>query len=884
MTACRAMLRHMGKSVTRLYEQFQPSKYDLTLTVDDSAMRFSGSVVIKGKKVGRPTQRITLHQHDLRIVSAKITKHDKQGDQELIVKRINNHDTLNEVRLHTEASLYPGAYTLELAFEAPITDGMTGIYPCYFKEGAVSKKLIATQFESHHAREAFPCIDEPEAKAVFNLSLVTRKDAKVLANTPIVSEAEVDEPTFISSSKKSATQPNTKYKLTTFETTPHMSSYLLAFAMGDIHHKTTKTGRGTDVSIWATTAHPADSLDFALDVAKRSIEFFEEYFGVPYPLSKCDHVALPDFSVGAMENWGLITYRERLLVAYPGEASQSTLEQIALVIAHETSHQWFGNLVTMQWWDDLWLNESFANMMEYQAVDAMFPEWQVWNAFAASEGLSALRRDAIAGVQAVKTAVHHPDEISSLFDPSIVYAKGGRLLYMLKNYIGEEAFRAGLKAYFEDHAYSNTTGADLWKNLSDSSGKDIGAFMEPWLTRSGFPVVAVTQDGDKATLEQTQFLMDPKKIDNERLWPVPLFADTAEQTEALHERTCVLHLPSTDTLLLNTHARGHYITRYVTDHQKSVITDMVRKQAMSEPDRLMLLNGSSMLARAGYEPFSNVLSMLRAYERESSEPVWDIMAMTLGEARRFIDLDESLEDSVKPFISELVAAQVDRLGWDATAHESAADTKLRALVLGLSTYAEDADTVKHAIDLFSAYQNTNAPLPAELRPLIFTIPIKQGDAEAFDFLLALHDSTQNGDLKADAADALTATRDTQQAARLLARLQDAELVKPQDVDRWLVYLLRNRYTRATAWDWLVTNWQWLEDTFSRDKTYDYLPRYAASCVNTREYQKKFRDLFESKQDQLLLKRNIELGFEEIETRVTWLERDLQGVQRFFGSK
>ncbi len=852
------------RSVTRLYTQFQPNTYDVTFDIDEDAMRFSGRVIIKGKKVGRPAQRITLHQHELTITSAQIIRHDKKGDQELPIKRINRQNTLQEVRLHTDGMVYPGEYTLTLEFKAPLTTGMTGIYPCFFKDADTDKQLVMTQFESHYARETFPCIDEPEAKAVFNTTLRTRGGVTVLGNTPVMKQL-IDGDRLI----------------TTFEPTPKMSSYLLAFVFGELISKSVKTAHGTLVNIWATVAQPKDSLDFALDAAKRSVEFFEDYFGVPYPLPKLDHVAVPDFSSGAMENWGLITYRERLLVAYPGETAQSTLEQIALVIAHETSHQWFGNLVTMRWWNNLWLNESFANMMEYQAVDSMFPQWHVWDSFVAYEGLSSLRRDALAGVQAVQTEVHQPDEISSLFDPSIVYAKGGRLLYMLKNYVGEDAFRTGLKAYFETHAYGNTEGDDLWKALSEASGKDIAAFMNPWILRSGFPLVSITQDGRKLELTQEQFLDDPSKTDKERVWPVPLFSSSDKAPVTFDKKHIGFRAASSQTVILNTGSRGQYLVRYVTDQQKTDVIELVRQQELAEPDRLMLLNGASMQSRAGYEAYGKVLEMLDAYTKEYSEPVWDIMATVIGEARRFIDQDSTLDERIKPFVDKLVAAQAARLTWQAADDEAAADTKLRALVLGLSTYAENTATLAKANELFATYRKNPGAVPAELRGLVFLVPVKQGSDEAFDYLLKLHDTTQNGELKSDACDALTSTRDPQKGAQLLARLTDPKLTKPQDVDRWLVYLLRNRYTRATAWDWLVVNWQWLEDTFKNDKSYDYLPRYAASCVNTRDYQQKFRDLFESKQDQPLLKRNIQLGFEEIETRVTWLERDLASVQQFF---
>lgn len=852
----------MSKNVPRLFEQFQPDTYQLELRIDPEAMTFSGQVIIGGKKAGRPSQRITFHQKDLKITAATITKLGKHGSEDIAIERINQHASYDEVRLHTKEKIFPGEYSVSMEFEGKITDGMTGIYPCYFKDGDAEKKLIATQFESHHAREAFPCIDEPEAKATFVLTLNTPPSQTILGNTPVKLQETVGDRV-----------------VTTFESTPRMSTYLLAFVFGELHGKSTKTGRGTDVSIWATVAQPAESLDFALDTAKRTVEFFEDYFGVDYPLPKLDHVALPDFSSGAMENWGLVTYRERVLLAYPGETAQSTLEHIALVVAHETSHQWFGNLVTMQWWDDLWLNESFANMMEYEAVDAMFPEWHVWNQFVAAEGLSAIRRDAIAGVQAVKTAVHHPDEISSLFDPSIVYAKGGRLLYMLKSYVGNDAFRAGLSDYFKAHAYGNTVGADLWAALSSASSQDIGAFMTPWLERSGFPVVSVEQTGNQVTLTQEHFQDDPAKADKDRLWPVPLFSNQLSEDKIVKSQLA-LKASSTDLVRVNTGARGHYIVRYTADEQVGQLADMIRASKLAEPDRLMLLNDMSMLSKSGYTPFGNVLQMLEAYTNESSEAVWDIIALVISEARRFIDHDESLEPKIKQFIDQLVAKEVARLGWEQATDEPAEDTKLRSLVLGLAAYADNEAAITKAKALFKSYQDGQS-VPAELRSLIFSVPIKTGDSDAFEYLVHLHDATQNSELKSDASDGLTSTRDPKQAGILLGRLTNAKLVKPQDVDRWLVMLLRNRYTRETAWQWMVDNWQALEDMFKNDKSYDYLPRYAASCVTTRELQQKFRDLFDSKQDQPLLKRNIQLGFEEIETRVSWLERDLESVQAFF---
>ena len=920
----------MSKSVARLVRQFVPTHYDLNITLDEDAMKFHGHVRITGKKVGRPSQRLTFHANGLAITEATIIKHDKKGEQVVALSRINLQKSFHEVRLHTETMVYPGDYTVDMSFEAPITTGMTGIYPCFFDHDGTEKKLFATQFESHHAREAFPCIDEPEAKATFDLTLITKKGVEVLSNTPILSQTPVRSagasekrageeladseqgdtgtrgrvstasssvqgdlpgqaglpPRSRGLAESEETPPETigkKQVETHFETTPRMSTYLLAFVTGEMQHKTGKTKSDVTVSAWATVAQPEGGLGFALDVAIKSIEYFEDYFGVPYPLPKADHVALPDFSSGAMENWGLITYRERLLLAYDEETAQSTKEQIALVIAHETSHQWFGNLVTMRWWNDLWLNESFANMMEYACVDTLYPEWNVWSMFIGSEGLSAFRRDATYGVQAVRSDVHHPDEISSLFDPSIVYAKGGRLLYMLRNYVGDEAFRNGLSAYFTKHAYGNTTGSDLWDALSAASGKDISAFMTPWLTRSGFPLVTVSQEDTALKIEQVQFLDDPSKADVERIWPVPLFASQISDQDVLDSRTAEIKLTNPAPAFLNEGSAGHYLVRYTSEQTLDKLRENIREKSITEGDRLMALNAASMFARAGYGNFGEALTLLGAYDTETSEPVWDMMALVSAEARRFVDYDDTLEALLKQFCNNLVSPQVERLGWDEKPGESAADQKLRGLVLGIGLYAENNALITEAKARFAAAKAGTTKLPAELRSLIMTIPVKYGDEDAFTYLLDLHDSTSSSELKNDIADALTGTKSPAQAEQLLARLKDTKLIKPQDADRWLVYLLRNRYTKATAWQWMVDNWGWLEETYKHDKSYDYLPRYAASCVNTPEYAEKFHALFDNKVDQPLLKRNIELGAEEITTRITWLQRDLAEVQKFFKS-
>jgi aminopeptidase N len=851
----------MSKKVKRLFEAFAPRHYQLEIDPDRDSKQITGSVVITGQKTGRPSQRLTFHQKDLKITKAAIVRHDKKGDHPREVTRISHHQAFNEVRLHSGEMLYPGSYTVTLEFKGKITDGMHGIYPCYYEVDGRKQQVIATQFESHHAREAFPCIDEPEAKATFDVTLISPRGEAVLANMPIKSQSDKGD-----------------QQHTVFETSPKMSTYLLAFAYGDLQFKQTKTKDGVEIGVWATKAHPTEALDFALDVAKRSVEFFNDYFGVPYPLAKSDHLALPDFTSGAMENWGLITYRESCLLADPATTSQSTHELIASVIAHETSHQWFGNLVTMRWWDNLWLNESFANVMEYVAVDGMFPDWHIWNTFITAEGLSALRRDSIAGVQAVQTEVRHPDEISSIFDPSIVYAKGGRLLRMLMQYIGEDDFRKGLKAYFTKHAYGNTTGDDLWKALSAASGKDVGAFMNPWIMRPGFPVLRVTQKETTLDLAQEHFLLNPAKADKALFWPVPLLSDRGDVPALLDTKRASAKLQSPDFVRVNQGALGHYVVHYTEAAHAQSIAHIAEAQTLDPAERLMLLSDSAMLARSGDQSFAATLQLLNRYDAEDREPVWDIMALVISDARRFIDVAPQLEQPLKSLVRKLIQKQFTRLGWDEKPGEEIQDIKLRATITGLGVYARDEAVVKGALKLFAAYQKDPTHVPAELRSIVFSAAVRAQTPGAFDYLIKLEESTANVDLKLDVAAALTTTEQADEVKKLLARFKDAEKVRPQDLQRWLAYLLRNRHSRSVAWKWVKDNWDWIEKTYAGDKSYDYFPRYAASAFNTPELLQEYKAFFEPLTANLALARNITMGVEEIENRVAWLKRDVKAVK------
>lgn len=831
-------------TVQRLISTFIPNHYDLSLTLNREERTFRGTATIKG--VSLHADGFSLHAKDLTIDTLTIDGKAAEWSH-------GEHDEL----ILRQDKLQAGKHIVVIGFSGKITDAMHGLYPCYYEYEGKKQELLATQFESHHAREVFPCVDEPEAKAAFDLTLTTETSVTVLGNQPIDWQRE----------------ENGKL-VTSFQTTPRMSTYLLAFITGNLQKKTAHTKNGTEVNVYATPAQSAQALDFPLDIAVRSIEFYNQYFGIDYPLPKSDHVALPDFSSGAMENWGLVTYREIALLADPKTTSISSRQYIATVIAHELAHQWFGNLVTMKWWNNLWLNESFATLMEYIAVDALEPDWNIWTEFASSESVIAMRRDATKGVQSVQVEVHHPDEISTIFDGAIVYAKGARLLRMLREYIGDESFQVGLNAYFKAHAYANTEGDDLWKALSDASGKDVANIMNTWISQPGYPVVHVTRDGQDITLRQKQFFVG-EKDDEKRLWPIPLNSTCSEMPELLAEESVTVTRHHTSTLLLNVGGVSHFVAHYSDDMLADLLRD-IEAGKLDEVDRLNILNDYVMLARGGVISSAELLPILKAYAHESSEPVWNIISMTLAELRKFVENDKEAESALRTLSGEIARAQYDRLGWNKIEGESDEDSKLRANVIALTIYSEDEAAIKTAQEV---YRDTELnAIDPELRAIVIGSNVRHGDKVLAEELLDVYKTSTSAELQQDISSGLTSTKTDDVITLLLDALKDKQTIRPQDAFRWFAYLIRNKYAKATTWQWLQNNWQWVEDTFAGDKSYDSFPRYAAMGLSTREQLEEYKAFFTPKRDITALTRIIDLGITEIAARVELIERDGPSVR------
>ena len=826
--------------VPRLLDTFTPNHYNLTLDLTRAEEKeFSGTVIISGEST---SESISLHSKGLTIQSATI---DNQPADV-------SFGEFDELRL-SQPNLKNRKHTIRIDFSGNITDAMHGLYPCYFTHDGVKKQLFATQFESHHTREVFPCVDEPAAKAEYDLTLITRPKITVLGNMPVKSEEE-----------------NGDSLTTTFEKTPRMSSYLLAFVIGELHKKSARTESGVEVSVWATPAQNENTLDFALDIATRSIDFYDEYFGVKYPLPKSDHVALPDFSSGAMENWGLITYRESCLLADPELTPESSRRFIATVIAHELSHQWFGNLVTMQWWNDLWLNESFANMMEYVAIDALQPDWHMWEDFATNEVTAALRRDSLDGVQSVQADVNHPDEISTLFDPAIVYAKGGRLLVMVRKLIGEEAFRAGLKSYFEKFAYKNTVGNDLWQELESASGQPIVNLMNAWISQPGLPVVSVSSSHDAATLSQERFFIGEHQP-SDALWPIPLFANQPLDVKVLNQKETIVSIEK--PLQLNCGLSAHFVTKYDESTREYLLKNITELPTL---DKICILQDATILARAGFENSASLLPLALSLKTETNEKVFGMAAGALTELRKFVDDNDVARDSLKRISGEFARATFEELGWDGKDGESDDDRERRTTALSLMMYSEDKEVLNEAKTRFD--NNKLEDLPTEIRALIISANVRNFETpEMIENLFATYKNTPSNDLQNDIAIGLTSTKNPETAEKILANIKDSNVIRPQDASRWFVYLIRTRESRQIAWNWLKENWAWVEDTFGEDKSYDDFIRYAATALLTTNELNDFQQFFEPMMDIPALTRTIKLGITEISARAELIKRDKEAV-------
>ncbi|MEJ6401061.1 M1 family metallopeptidase [Nicoliella lavandulae] len=834
--------------LARLYPVFQPSHYDLLIDVNRGDKLIKGQTTVTGNA---KQKSIAVHQKDLTVESVKL------DGQDVPFSLDRDHDLIN-LELPTN-----GEVTFTIDYTAPLTDTMMGIYPSYYEVDGVQKQLVGTQFETNFARQAFPCVDEPEAKATFSLGIKfdEQPGESVISNMPEVKETD-----------------GVHY----FETTVRMSTYLVAFGFGDMQNKQTTTKSGVKVGVFATKAHQPKELDFALDIAKRSIEFFEDFYQTPYPLPHSWQLALPDFSAGAMENWGLVTYREAYLLLDPDNTALSTKQLIATVIAHELAHQWFGDLVTMQWWDDLWLNESFANMMEYVAIDAIEPNWHIWESFQTSDVPAALQRDATDGVQSVHVQVNHPAEIDALFDAAIVYAKGARMLVMVRALIGDDALRKGLKAYFAAHKYGNASGDDLWNALGDASGMDLAKIMKTWLEQPGYPVVTAEVVDGQLTLTQKQFFIGDGE-DKDRLWQIPLNSNYAAAPAIFADRKVVLgdyqalRSQAGKPFRVNVGNNSHFIVKY----DDTLLSDILdHSDELGAIDEMQLLQDLRLLAEANQVKYTTVLPFLSRFADSKSAVVVNGVYRLAIKLKDFVTPNSSEETNLRAFFNQLSANAAKRLGWTPKAGESNDDQLSRETILSASLYGKNQASMDAAHEIFTKHHDHLEALSADTRGLILANEVENYGSQAlFDELIADYRKTADASYKSDLTYAVTKVRDAKLVAELVAKFEDSNTIKPQDLRAWFAGVLANAAGQQAAWDWVRNEWQWLEDTVGGDMEFATFITVISRVFHTPERLAEFKAFFEPKLDTPGLTREIKMDIKSITTKVDLIESEKDAVNQ-----
>lgn len=832
--------------VKRFYETFHPEHYDIYLDISREKKIFHGKTVVIGEA---QEELVKLNQKYLKITSVRVDQ--KKSDF--------NYNDKDEV-INIEAGKV-GKMKIEVDFEGKLTDTMMGIYPSYYEVDGEKKQLIGTQFETTFARQAFPCVDEPEAKATFALAI--KFDEK--PGESIISN-----------------QPEEKFKdgVHYFKPTLRMSSYLVAFVFGDMQKKLTRTKSGVEIGVFATRAHQAKELDFALDIAKRSIEFFEDFYETPYPLEHSYQVALPDFSAGAMENWGCVTYREAYLLLDPDNTSLEMKQLVATVIAHELAHQWFGDLVTMKWWDNLWLNESFANMMEYVAIDALEPNWKIWEMFQTSEVPAALQRDATDGVQSVHVMVNDPAEIDALFDSAIVYAKGSRMLVMVRALLGDEALRKGLKNYFAAHKYGNATGDDLWKALGEASGLDIGAIMHSWLEQPGYPVVNAKVEDGKLVLTQKQFFIGEGK-EVGRKWQIPLNSNYAAVPKIMKDGKLVvgdyadLIADNGVPFRLNVGNNSDFIVKY----DKTLLDDILNHiDELDAVDKLQLLQDFRLLAEGGHMSYADIVPLLPKFADSTSPIVNNALYRIMTTLRNFVTPDSKEEKDLKKLYNLLSEKQVKRLGLLPKAGESNDDNLTRPYVVAASLYAGNDETINGLHTIYSENSDNLEGISADIRSAVLVNEVKNfGNMTLFDKLLKKYQETSDASLKQDLCAGITSTKMPEIIDAIVDDFENSEIIKPQDLRAWYRNVLANPFGQEQAWNWIRLEWPWLEATVGGDMEFATFITVTANIFHTEERLNQFQDFFEPKINTPGLTREIKMDTKVIETKVNLVKKEQSAV-------
>jgi puromycin-sensitive aminopeptidase len=757
------------------------------LAPDLSTWTFTGEEKVS-INVREPVREIVLNAAELELRSVEL-RLEKGG----VLQGKASLDAENEqASLGFDATVPPGRHELAITFSGILNDKLHGFYRSTYKDqNGQEKRLASTQFESTDARRAFPCWDEPACKAVYQVTLVVDEKLAAISNALVVRETPL---------------PESGKKRVVFADTIKMSTYLVAFIVGEFEAGRAAMVDHAPLRVWSVPGKTQLG-GFAADIGKFSLEHFSRYYDIPYPGDKLDLIAIPDFASGAMENLGAITFRETALLVDREKATRAELERVADVVAHENAHMWFGDLVTMKWWNGLWLNEAFATFMEMLAVDAWKPEWRRWDSFTVSRA-AAMQVDGLKSTRPIEFPVERPEEAAGMFDV-LTYEKGASVLRMLEQYLGDQAFRDGIRLYLRRHAYGNAETTDLWDALEDSTKQPARSLMDSWIFQPGYPVIGVERAGKSIRLTQRIFRYLQDDSDHDRKWHAPIFL-RAGTSSGIIEKTLLLteqeqHIELDEAahwVVVNAGGHGFYRVRYSGD-----LLDALKErlqERLSAVERFSLVNDTWAATLAGLTTLEDYLRLIELLHDENDVNVWTTVIGSGHHLQRILDDSQCRELARR--LRRLFAPAVERLGWTPRKSESELESQLRGDLIGaLGTLAEDPGCQQRGRDLFAQYEDAPESVERNLIPALVAIVAHCGTSLEYEKFYNRFKSAKTPQDETRYLFALANFRAPELIDRTLELTLNGE-VRTQNSPYLMRGILLNKRAREKAWAFMKNRW------------------------------------------------------------------------------
>ncbi|KAI8500624.1 hypothetical protein Bbelb_214420 [Branchiostoma belcheri] len=868
----------------RLPLSLQPETYDVLLKIDMENFVFSGHVEILMLCNSSATE-VIIHSNKLNI--SKVTFTDDDGSTRDITD-FWFHMPNQFLVVPTGKALREGQmYRLYVEFVGPLKDDLAGLYLSqYAGPNGDPIYLATTQMQPTDARKAFPCFDEPAFKANFTTRIVHKSGLSALSNMPII--------------RNETNTPEAGWTTAYFQPTVRMPTYLLAFIVCDFGYIELTTENGHTLRVWGRKeAIDSGAAAYALDIGNRSLTYLEQYYDVGYPLPKSDMVAVPDFAAGAMENWGLIIYRETALLYNPATDAQSNKKRVATVVVHELAHQWFGNLVTNQWWDDLWLNEGFATYVESFGTGVVEPTWQMKDQFVIDDLQSVFQPDGLGNSHPIYVPVNHPDEINEIFD-AISYAKGGSLIYMMVDFLGENTFRKGLTMYLNALAYRNAFHDDLWNYLTkgaiednkdgDLPGNNVKTVMDTWTLQMGYPVVSVVTSGNQYAVTQKHFLYDytanvtDKYGDLGYKWYVPLTysqgtanLDTPlTQWMAPDDETVTLQsvTPNGNWILVNIDQKNYYRVNYDADNWNKLKDALMSDHTVfKKTDRAGLIDNTFSFARSGDLNITVALDMTKYLAAELDYVPWSAAVGSLAYLTIMLERSK-VYGMFKDYYLTRVQNLYEHYGW-ADQMDDQLNTFAQVTAIGRYCRLGNETCIDEAKRKFAQWKSeadpdTNNPIEADFKTSVYCNAVRYGKVDDYDFVWDRYRYSTNAAEQSKLLLALGCNREPWILSRHLDRCLNSKEVRRQDIRSCIQYVMQNEYGRSLGWDFVRAKWTELQETLGGFSSLSRLIATASEAFNTEFQLQELIDFAAKHPNAGSATRAIEQAIEKTKANIRWM--------------